>query len=277
MPVLLREMNWARTSFGPVGRWPAALRAVIRTLLDSPLAMCLLWGSDQVQLYNDAYRLVMGGKHPAGLGQPSRDCWPEAWHLNEPVFARVGRGEPVALHDALFPSTRYGAMENAWFNLSYLPVRDDDGQVTGTLCVVVETTAEVLSRRRLDTVHALTTATSGSATREAAFEQALDTLAGNDQDIPFAVGYHLDARGGRAQLAGAAGVQPGDPMAPHEIELTSSGSWPLSSAVPAPNRWSSISSPPGSPAWSRGRTGSRRRPRFSWRYATAATPSPRGC
>ena len=123
-------------------------------------------------------------------------------------------------------------MENAWFNLSYLPVRDDDGQVTGTLCVVVETTAEVLSRRRLDTVHALTTATSGSATREAAFEQALDTLAGNDQDIPFAVGYHLGARGGRAQLAGAAGVQPGDPMAPHEIELTSSGSWPLSSAGP---------------------------------------------
>ena len=233
MPVLLREMNWARTSFGPVARWPAALRAVIRTVLDSPLAMCLLWGSDQVQLYNDAYRLVMGGKHPAGLGQPSRDCWPEAWHLNEPVYARVGRGEPVAQHDALFPSTRYGAVENAWFNLSYLPVRDDDGQVAGTLCVVVETTAEVLSRRRLGTAHALTTATSGSATREAAFEHALDTLAANDQDIPFAVGYHLDAKGGRAQLAGAVGVQPGGPMAPHEIELTSSGSWPLSSAVPA--------------------------------------------
>ena len=48
---------------------------MIRTVLDSPLAMCLLWGSDQVQLYNDAYRLVMGGKHPAGLGQPSpRGC-----------------------------------------------------------------------------------------------------------------------------------------------------------------------------------------------------------
>ena len=44
-------------------------------------------------------------------------------------------------------------------------------------------------------MHALTTATSGSATREAAFEQALDTLAGNDQDIPFAVGYHLDCQG----------------------------------------------------------------------------------
>jgi PAS domain-containing protein len=233
MPTLLRDMDWARTSFGPVGQWPAALRTVIRTVLDSPLAMCLLWGSDQVQLYNDAYRLVMGGKHSAGLGQPNQDCWPEAWHLNEPIFARVGRGEPVALHDALLPSTRYGAMENAWFNLRYLPVRDDDGQVAGALCVVVETTTEVLSRRRLDTVRALTAATSGSATRKAAFEQALDTLATNDQDIPFAIGYHLDAQGGRAHLAGAVGVQHGGPMAPYTIELTSSGSWPLHSAVPA--------------------------------------------
>ena len=45
--------------------------------------------------------------------------------------------------------------------------------MAGALCVAVETTAEVLSRRRLDPVHALTAATSGSATREAAFERAL--------------------------------------------------------------------------------------------------------
>jgi PAS domain-containing protein len=214
VPALLRETDWARTPFGPVGQWPGSLRTVIRIVLDSPLAMCLLWGQDQVQLYNDAYRVIMGGKHPAGLGQPNRECWPEVWHLNEPIFARVRRGEPVALHDALFPITRYGALENAWFNLSYLPVRDDAGQVTGTLCVVMETTAEVLSRRRLDTLHALSTTTSGSATRKEAFERTLKTLGGNDQDIPFAVGYYLDVQAGRAQLAGTAGMPPGNPMAP---------------------------------------------------------------
>jgi hypothetical protein len=158
VPALLRETDWARTPFGPVGQWPGSLRTVIRIVLDSPLAMCL--------------------------------------------------------HDALFPITRYGALENAWFNLSYLPVRDDAGQVTGTLCVVMETTAEVLSRRRLDTLHALSTTTSGSATRKEAFERTLKTLGGNDQDIPFAVGYYLDVQAGRAQLAGTAGMPPGNPMAP---------------------------------------------------------------
>jgi len=54
------------------------------------------------------------------------------------VWIGVGEGtqEVVALHDALFPSTRYGAMENAWFNLSYLPVRDDDGQIINAGCKV---------------------------------------------------------------------------------------------------------------------------------------------
>jgi PAS domain S-box-containing protein len=232
VPALLREMDWARTPFGLAGQWPAVLRTAIRTVLDSPLAMCLLWGTDHLQLYNDEYRMLMGDKHPVGLGQPCRDCWPEVWHLNEPIFARVWLGEAVALHDALFPITRYGTLENAWFDLSYIPVRDNDGEVAGALCVVVETTAEVLSRRRLNTLHTLTTATSGSATRAGAFQLALDALAANDLDIPFAIGYQLDVQGARAQLVGAAGVKPGGPMAPYTIEVASSGSWPLQSVVP---------------------------------------------
>ena len=35
----LRETDWARTPFGPVGQWPGSLRTMIRTVLDSPLAM----------------------------------------------------------------------------------------------------------------------------------------------------------------------------------------------------------------------------------------------
>lgn len=33
------------------------------------------------------YRALMGLKHPQGLGQPTRECWPEVWHINEPTSA----------------------------------------------------------------------------------------------------------------------------------------------------------------------------------------------
>jgi hypothetical protein len=231
VPTLLRDIDWSRTPFGPVSQWPAALRTAARVVLDSPLAICLLWGPDHLQLYNDRYRIVMGSKHPAGLGQPNRECWPEVWHLNEPIFTRVWRGEPVDLHDALFPITRTGSLENAWFDLSYSPIRDDEGTVTGTLCVVVETTTEILARRRLDTLQALAAATEGSPTRTDAFRRALDALAANEQDIPFAIGYQLDATGTRAQLAGTVGIPPGGPMAPYTIEVASSVTWPIRSVV----------------------------------------------
>jgi hypothetical protein len=49
-----------------------------------------------VQVYNDTYCELMGVKHPAGLGQPTRECWPEVWHINRPVYERVWEGESLS-------------------------------------------------------------------------------------------------------------------------------------------------------------------------------------
>ena len=63
----------------------------------------------------------MGIKHPAGLGQQTRNCWPEVWHINGPIYDRVWLGETVYLEDARFPITRSGVLQDAWFTLSYTP------------------------------------------------------------------------------------------------------------------------------------------------------------
>jgi hypothetical protein len=55
--------------------------------------MVVLSGPELVQIYNDAYAKLMGARHPGGLGQPNRLCWPEVWVFNAPVFAAVLRGE----------------------------------------------------------------------------------------------------------------------------------------------------------------------------------------
>ena len=151
MAARCRAFDWAATPLGPVAGWPPGLRAVAGVVLASAFPMVLLWGPALVQVYNDGYRALMGGKHPAGLGQPTRDCWPEVWHLNAPVYARVWAGETVVLEDALFPITRGlgpdpRAPEDAWFTLSYSPVPDDAGGVVGVLVTVFETTVQVRAR-----------------------------------------------------------------------------------------------------------------------------------
>jgi len=106
----------------------------------------VLWGPELVQVYNDGYRLIMGDKHPAGLGQPTRDSWPEVWHLNAPIYARVRDGATVTLDDTLYPITRHGYREDAYFTLCYSPLRDVAGAIAGVLVTVFETTAAVRAR-----------------------------------------------------------------------------------------------------------------------------------
>ena len=111
--------------------------------------MVLLWGPELVQIYNDGYAEIMGKKHPAGMGQPTSECWPEVWAFNEPVYAQVREGKTFTFEDRLFPISRHGAVEDAFFTLCYSPVRDESRAVGGILVTVVETTERIAAETTL--------------------------------------------------------------------------------------------------------------------------------
>src|SRR6478752_6810348 len=77
---LMRSIDWSATPIGPVQGWPQALRTMVGLLLRNRTPMLLWWGPKFVQLYNDAYRPVLGDKHPRSMGQPTSECWSEIWH-----------------------------------------------------------------------------------------------------------------------------------------------------------------------------------------------------
>ncbi len=144
----IRALDWGTTSLGAMDRWPRSLRTLIDMLLAHPLPMIVLWGPDLIQIYNDGYARIVGRKHPEALSMPTRQCWPEVWHVNGPIYERVlRRGESVLLEDQSFPTTRSGALEDARFTLTYSPVRDDNGRIGGVLLTILETTAKVIAER----------------------------------------------------------------------------------------------------------------------------------
>ena len=147
MRALCRAKDWSATPLGPIEEWPASLRTAVGLVLASPTAMIVLWGPELVQIYNDGYREVMGTKHPAGLGQPTRQCWPEVWEFNAPLFDGVTqRGESFTFTDQRLVLERHGHPEEAFFTLTYSPVPEDDGSVGGVLVTVFETTIQVRAR-----------------------------------------------------------------------------------------------------------------------------------
>jgi two-component sensor histidine kinase len=103
----------------------------------------VLWGPSLVQIYNAAYAEICGARHPVALGQPTRECWPEVWEFNEPVYTAVQRGEVRAFERQLLTIRRDGEMTDAWFDLTYSPVRDEGEAVAGVLVTVSETTHQI--------------------------------------------------------------------------------------------------------------------------------------
>jgi PAS domain S-box-containing protein len=115
----------------------------------SPVPMVLLWGADGVMIYNDAYSVFAGRRHPKLLGSKVLDGWPEVADFNDNVMKVGLTGGTLAYVDKELSLNRRDKTEQVWMNLDYSPVLDDNGNPAGVLAVVVETTERVLASRRL--------------------------------------------------------------------------------------------------------------------------------
>ena len=147
----MRDHDWSRTALGLPSQWPAELRTTVSMCLNASTPIQILWGPDLVHLYNDAYRPLLGNKHPA-LGVPASSVWPEVWETVRPMLEGVmGSGVATEAQDLPLPIARGadGGIEEGWFSFSYNPVFDERHRVIGIFCPVSETTEKVRSRRRL--------------------------------------------------------------------------------------------------------------------------------
>jgi PAS domain S-box-containing protein len=144
----IRHFDWSATSIGPMPDWPPALSTLAGVMLAADRPMWIGWGDNLTILYNDAYAAILGAKHPAALGRPVADVWPEARAQVAPLFARVLAGEAIKRDDLTFTTERHGWPEEAHFAVSYTPVRDPSGRVAGIFGTNNETTDAVLTARR---------------------------------------------------------------------------------------------------------------------------------
>ncbi len=154
--------DWS-SSLGAIERWPASLLTTVGLMIHSPVPMVLLWGEDGIMIYNDAYSIFAGGRHPALLGSKVREGWPEVADFNDNVMKVGLAGKTLAYKDQELTLYRSGMPEQVWMNLDYSPVFDESGRPRGVIAIVVETTERVLSQRRL---------AAASARQHRQFEQA---------------------------------------------------------------------------------------------------------
>ncbi len=203
MGELVRSMDWSRTPLGPSRDWPVSLKTMVGVVLHNRFPMLMWWGPEMIQVYNDAYRPVLGHKHPGSLGAPGEQVWSEIWDVVGPMARSVLGGGPATWSEnlELFLNSR-GFIEETFHTFSYSPIPDEQGDVGGVLVTVRETTQQVQHERQLRMLRDLAARSADAKSPEQACQASLAVLAENDLDLPFSLLYLLDADGDTVHLAG---------------------------------------------------------------------------
>ena len=216
---LVRALDWSKTPLGPVESWPESLRTIVSVCLNSRSSILLWWGPELVEIYNDAYRPILGRtKHPRALGTPGKELWLEIWDIIGPMLAAVmERGESTQRTDQLLFLDRKGFLEETYFTYAYSPIRQESGTVGGVFSTVVETTPQVLGERRLRTLRDLAARSAGAENVAQVCQRQEIVLRQNPNDFAFILLYVLE-EGDTLSLCLRVGELPFD-LKPHRSSV----------------------------------------------------------
>ncbi len=227
----IRSFDWSKTPLGPIDRWPQSLKTAVRIMLTSRQPFWLGWGPTLIKLYNDAYKSIVGGKHPAALGQPASVVWREIWPEIGPMLETAMKGvEGTYVEEQLLIMERNGYAEETYYTFSYSPIPDDDGRAGGIICANTEDTARVIGDRQGMLLRELASRAADAREVADACRISGGCLAVNRKDIPFGLIYLFDKKTGQLHLAGASDSSLiGTAVAPEITDLNESP-WPFRKA-----------------------------------------------
>lgn len=233
-----RSIDWASGPLGPIEDWSPELRSMSNLIMASPHPAAMYWGEDLVAIYNEAYILLAGQKHPQLMGQKYRDAWSEIWDAIEHIFvsARETGQATMKDDDCLFieRSSLPALLEETYFSWSLIPLVGAEGSVVGFYNPAFEKTRRKIAERRMHTLRDVGEATAAARDLKGFWGQLQKGLEDNEYDTPFVVIYSVMGDGGsdassmqsdstagskQCVLEGSLGLPEGHRAAPAQIDL----------------------------------------------------------
>ncbi|KAI9892700.1 MAG: hypothetical protein M1814_001120 [Vezdaea aestivalis] len=234
-----RSIDWGgSTSLGPMDNWSDDLRFMCNLLMASPHPAAMYWGDDLVSIYNEAYILIAGQKHPKLMGQPYKEAWKELWDDIKHVFANAMQtGQSIMKDDDRLFMLRNGYLEESYFSWALIPLITNDGSITGFYNPAFEKTRRNLAERRMLTLREVGEKTATARDVKAFWKKVIQGLEYNEEDAPFVLVYSVAddnesdnssvhsnsyTTGRHCILEGSLGIPDGHHAAPQSMDLKSS-------------------------------------------------------
>jgi PAS domain S-box-containing protein len=184
--------------------------------------MAVLWGDDLTQFYNDAYKAIIGSKHPSAMGKNCRDVWAEIWHIVGPVLEDevLKNGASTLSENQMLILNRNGYAEECYFTFSYSPLYNEDNQIQGVFCTCQETTHETVNRRHLTVLQSLSRQASETTSLDGILKKAAEVFQTSLRDFPFSVMYLINDEKKKAERIASSGIDHVQELAPLYIDLS---------------------------------------------------------
>jgi len=235
---LLLAVDWASTPLGSMRMWSFQLRQMCNLIMADARPVCLYWGSDKTVIYNAAYAVIAGRRHPTILGQKCKDAWYETWEMLSSVMDSLSAGEVMPNEESCFTIERSGYPQETYFSWSIVPVIGENSTVVGFMNPVSETTKLRLAERRMTALLTLGEVIATAKSINSFWTSIIHGLSiSNEHDVPVAVLYSLKqdfdmdnlscSQGeplssfGICYLEGTLGVPDGHPLAFPSLKLRS--------------------------------------------------------
>lgn len=232
----LRSIDWASTPLGHMDTWSSALREVVNLLIRNPFPTALFWGEELTVIYNEAYKTeVAGNKHPELMGTGLAGPFAEVWEGIAPVFKSCAdTGRASQRENDYLPLERFGYLEETFFSWSITPMYGGTDKILGFYNIPFETTYQVVSTRRMQTLRYLSERLSATRTVKEFWSRMLEGLEHNPIDVPFALLYSIidnddaDTASHSSDstislksclLEGSIGIPEGHPASPRKLDL----------------------------------------------------------
>ncbi|CAG8972971.1 hypothetical protein HYALB_00008331 [Hymenoscyphus albidus] len=187
-----RSIDWASTPLGPIENWAFDLRAMCNLIMGSPHPAAMYWGDEYIAIYNEAYIMLAGKKHPELMGQSYKTAWAEIWSNVVDVFASAKHsGQSTMKDDDCLFVNRNGFLEESYFSWSIIPLIGEDGSVVGLYNPAFDKTRRKIAERRMLTLREVGDKTAAARDVKSFWGQVIKGLEYNDYDVPFCLLYSV--------------------------------------------------------------------------------------
>ncbi|KAG9249258.1 hypothetical protein BJ878DRAFT_532 [Calycina marina] len=187
-----RSIDWASTPLGPIENWGFDLRAMCNLIMGSPHPAAMYWGDEFTVIYNEAYILLAGQKHPSLMGRSYKAAWAEIWEDIKDIFRSAkDSGQATMKDDDCLFVKRNGFLEESYFSWSIIPLIGEDGSVVGLYNPAFEKTRRKIAGRRMLTLRDVGERTATAKEVKGFWKQVIHGLEHNEYDIPFALLYSV--------------------------------------------------------------------------------------